>query len=518
MPSSSMVLNNVSLNWADGSAALGGITASFGQGKTGLVGLNGAGKSTLLRLIAGEMQPTGGSIQTSGEVGYLAQSVTLETGKSVAELLGVDRQLAALKAIEGGDVAQAHFDTLNERWGVETEAQDALREVGVETELDRTVGTLSGGEAMLVAIAGLRLHGSEIVLLDEPTNNLDVDARERLARLITSWRGTLVVVSHDVRLLELMDDTAELHGGELRMFGGPYSAYLEQLRVEQAAALRDERAAEQAVRTEKLQRVEAETKLARSARSGRTDYDNKKFTKAVRNQRRSDAEVTAGRLRGRLDGSVGEARAALDEAQSRVRDDASIHIDLPDPGVPAGRRLAEFRGVVIQGPERVAIVGPNGVGKSTLLRAITGEHVGYLEQGLDRLDPLRSVLENVGDRPDVRNRLARFLFRGDSVDRPVSTLSGGERFRVALARLLLADPPPQLLVLDEPTNNLDVQSVDQLVDALAGYRGGVLVVSHDLAFLQRLDIDAWYRMLPGGALERFTPERPGTSRSAPAPR
>jgi len=518
MPSStvrnaSIVLNDVGLTWPDGSSALRSVTASFGSGRTGLVGLNGTGKSTLLRLIAGLQQPSSGSIQVSGEVDYLPQTITLETTRTVADLLGVRAQVDALRAIEAGDASEANFEKLGDRWQVETEAAEAPRDIGVDTQLDRTVETLSGGEGMLVAIAGLRLGNAPIVLLDEPTNSLDLHARERLATLVSRWRSTLVVVSHDIRLLELMDDTAELHDGPLRMFGGPYSAYLAQLDAEQTAARNDERAAEQVVRTERRQRIEAETKMARSARSGRTDFDDKKFTRGVRNQRRSDAEVTAGKRRRSLDASVTGARATLDCASDRVRTDASIHIDLPDPQVHATRRLAEFRGVVVQGPERVAIVGPNGVGKTTLLEKVAlGERIGYLPQRLDGLDARATVLETVrgangASTVELRKRLARFMFRGDSVDRPVSALSGGERFRVTLARLLISDPPPLLLVLDEPANNLDIRSVDQLVGALASFRGAVLVVSHDIEFLQRLGIDAWYRMLPGGSLERRDRDR-----------
>jgi ATPase subunit of ABC transporter with duplicated ATPase domains len=365
---------------------------------------------------------------------------------------------------------------------------------------------------MLVAIAGLRLRNTPIVLLDEPTNNLDAGARAHLEQLVRAWRGTLVVVSHDIHLLELMDDIVEFHDGRLRMFGGGYLAHLAQLETEHTAALQAERAAEQVVRIEKRHRIEAETKSARRARSGRKDFDNRKFTPAVRNQRRSDAEATAGKVRARFDDRVADALAVLDSASSRVRDDASIHIELPDPGVHSSRRIVEFRGIVLRGPERVAIVGPNGVGKTSLLEEIVeslgheegGVAVGYLPQRLDGLDDRATVLESVrsGDMTDgeLRGRLARFLLRGAAVDRLVGSLSGGERFRVALARLLLADPPPQLLVLDEPTNSLDIQSVNQLVDALGGYRGALLVVSHDAAFLQRLGIDARYRMSPGGSL------------------
>lgn len=462
---------------------------------------------------------------------YLPQTLPLEVEATVADLLGVTEKVDALHAIEAGEAGAHDFDVLGDDWNIETRSSEALRDAGLSSaDLDRHVGQLSGGEAILVAIAGLRLRAAPITLLDEPSNNLDRDNRVHLARLVSGWTGTLVVVSHDTALLELMDDTAELHDGALAVFGGPYSAYREQLDLQQAAAQQAERTAEQVVKTEKWQRVQAETKLARRSRYARTDFENKRKPKIVMNQRKTKAQVSAGKLRTELDTKVQAAQNTLDAVSARVRADATIRVDLPDPKVPASRRIAELhstgRRLVVQGPERVAVTGPNGVGKTTLLETLIHPHttqagratairhtdrIGYLPQRLDGLDDDASVLDNLlavapGTPPgELRNRLARFLVRGDAVDRAVRTLSGGERFRVALARLLLADPPPQLLVLDEPTNNLDAQTVDQLVGALHGYRGALLVVSHDDAFLDRLAITTRLALDDTGRLTETRP-------------
>lgn len=528
---STILLTDVGLIWPDGSIALTGITAAFGRGRTGLVGANGSGKSTLLRLITGELAPSAGSVARSGEVGYLPQTLTLGVSVTAADLLGVRPKLDALRAIEGGDVAERHFDVLGDDWDITTRASEALRSAGLtESDLDRPVGQMSGGEAILVAILGLRLGAAPITVLDEPTNNLDGAARRRLAAMVRSWPGALIVVSHDSALLELMDNTAELHGGALTVFGGPYSAFLEHLDRQQAAAQQAQRSADQIVKKEKQQRIEAETKLAHRSRFARTEFENKRVPKIVMGLRKSAAQVSAGKLRTEFDGKVQDARAAAADAAALVRSDDSIHVDLPDPQVPSGRRLAELHGsdrnFLLHGPARVALTGPNGVGKTSLLESLVHpetarvgrataiahtNRIGYLSQRLDGLDDDASALENLAAAApavpagELRNRLARFLLRGDAVSRPVRSLSGGERFRVSLARLLLADPPAQLIVLDEPTNNLDRHSVDQLVGALGVYRGGLLVVSHDEAFLVRLGITDWLSLDAAGRLAEGTP-------------
>lgn len=526
-----ITLNHLSFAWPSGEIALANLDGTFPSGRTGLIGANGSGKSTLLKLIAGQLHPTSGTAESSAPLSYLPQTLALEQDATVAELLGIQRILAALEAIESGSVDPAHFDAVGANWDVEARVRAELEPLGFSgLDLGRKASTLSGGEAMLLAVTGLRIADSPITLLDEPTNNLDRPTRELLYELVRTWKGTLVVVSHDIELLELMEHTVELYDGKLSVYGGPYSAYREQLETEQLAAEQAARTAQASLKVEKRQRVEAETKLARAKRKGRATQLSGGMPKILANHLRQKSEANAGKMRSHLDGKVDSAQARLDEADQRVRQVEHINIELPDPKLPAGKQVAVLGSAqdqfIIQGAERVGLVGPNGSGKTTLLRQMLAgvapgsglggklfvDRVGYLPQRLEGLDGQLSAMENVASvaptatANDVRQMLARLLLRGASADRPLAALSGGERFRVYLATLLLAEPTPQLLILDEPTNNLDVDSVRQLSEALGAYKGALLVVSHDQHFLSQLDLDYLLETGPGGTLAKSYPD------------
>jgi ATPase subunit of ABC transporter with duplicated ATPase domains len=530
----------LSFGWPDGQSVLSDVNVVFGPGRTGLIGVNGSGKSTLLRLIAGELSPARGVVRVAGEVGYLPQAITLGTHRTVSDLLGISAVRAAISAIEGGDVSEPMFDAVGDDWDISERARAWLDRLGLaHLGLDQAVGDLSGGETILVALAALFLRRPEVILLDEPTNNLDFDARRRLHEAVDAWTGVMIIVSHDRDLLDRVERIVDLSDGDVRVYGGNLTAYEAIVAAEQAAAERDVVSAAAEVRRERKDFIDAQVKQARRDRQGRKLAASGSIPRIVAGGLKRAAQESAGRSKELHGERLQAARDRLAEAEDAVRDGAEIRVELPGTAVPAGRTVLTVSGLtgdwhpavaavavpaaggdlagvieelIVRGPERIALTGPNGAGKTTLLRAIAGlaplpgvtvrpgAVCGYLPQRLDTLDDSLSVVDNVratapaASVNEVRASLARFLFRGERADHLARTLSGGERFRAVLAALLLAQPPPQLLLLDEPTNNLDMASVRQLSEALSGYRGALLVASHDVHFLRSVGITRWLRL------------------------
>ncbi|WP_405690821.1 ABC-F family ATP-binding cassette domain-containing protein [Streptomyces sp. NBC_01185] len=542
MPASTthILCSSLSFAWPDGSEVFDDFQLAVGHGRTGLIGLNGSGKSTLLKLIAGELTPTAGHVTTAGDIGYLPQDLVLDTALRVDQVLGVATTRAALHAIEAGDTGEEHFTAVGDDWDVEERALAVLGQLGLAgIGLDRTIGDLSGGECVLLCLAALLLARPSVLLLDEPTNNLDLQARGRLHDAVDAWTGVLVVVSHDRELLERVDRIADLRDGAVTWHGGNLSAYEQALAVEQEAAERMVRVAEADVRRQKRELADAHVKLSRRKRYGQKMWDTKREPKAVMAQRRRTAQESAGKHRIMHTERLADAEERLGEAVGAVRDDEAIRIELPHTQVHPGlgvlvlSDLELAHGVRVRGewdlrgPERIALVGRNGAGKTTLLRTIAGEldpvsgamtaqvPVGFLPQRLDVLDDALSLVDNVArvapgtTANGIRARLAHFLFKGGRADRPAGTLSGGERLRATLAALLLAEPAPRLLMLDEPTNSLDLSGVRRLTSALAAYEGALIVASHDLAFLRSLGITRWLLLDADGLRDIAPGQLPG---------
>ncbi|MBP2474329.1 ATPase subunit of ABC transporter with duplicated ATPase domains [Crossiella equi] len=532
MSKNSVVVSNLSFAWPDDTPVFTDLSFAVGPGRTGLVAPNGAGKSTLLRLIAGDLAPASGSVTVTGELGYLPQDLPLTGEPTVAEVLGIAEVVRALAAIESGDTAEEHFAVVGSDWDVEERARVELDRLGLgDVALDRELGTLSGGQVVSLGLAAQLLRQPDVLLLDEPTNNLDRAARARLHRVLGEWRGCLLLVSHDRELLDRMERIAELDRGEVRFHGGDFSDYEAARQAAREVAEKNVRSAEQQLKREKREAQQARERSARKASTGaRTNTDIPRI--AAGNIKRW-AQAAAGKSADVHAQRVDSARARLDEAERAVREDAAMALTLPATNVPAGRTVFQgerirvrelFSGegvsLSVRGPERIALTGGNGVGKSTLLRVVGGQlapegglmhraegRIAYLSQRLDVLDPSRTVLESLRhaapEMPESERMhlLARFLFRGDRVHLPVGVLSGGELLRATLVCVLCAEPAPQLLLLDEPTNNLDLVSVEQLTSALNAYQGAFVVVSHDHRFLAEIGVTRWLHLADGELTE-----------------
>ncbi|MGE2736761.1 ABC-F family ATP-binding cassette domain-containing protein [Mycolicibacterium vaccae] len=527
--SPSVVCTDLGFTWPDGTELFAGLTFALTAGRTGLVAANGAGKSTLLRIVAGELAPTTGAVTVDGVLGHLPQTLPLLSGRTVADLLGVAPVLDALTALTAGHTGEELFTAIGDDWDIEERSRAQLDRLGVgHVALDRPLETLSGGEVVFLGLARQLLRRTDILLLDEPTNNLDGAARRRLYRALDDYHGCLVVVSHDRVLLDRMDRIAELHRGEISFYGGGFSAYQTAVAAAAEAAQDAVRSAEQDLRRQSRQRQQARERADRRSGRAARGLADAGLPKIVAGARKRRAQETTGRVDEVHSRRVEDARARLTDAEQALRDDDTLVLDLPDTEVAArrivlsasdirldlaGRRILDGVDVTVRGPEHIALTGPNGAGKTTLLRVLRGEiapqhgtvqvadgRVAYVSQRLDLLEDDRTVGENLAafapGLPVTRQRhvLAQFLFRGDAVDQPVRTLSGGERLRATLACVLFAQPAPHLLLLDEPTNNLDLAGVSRLEEALRAYRGALIVVSHDEAFLAALDVHRELRL------------------------
>ena len=345
-----IVCSDLSFSWPDGARVLSGLTLSIGVGRTGLIGVNGSGKSTLLKLIAGELRPASGAVRTSTDVGYLPQAINLGTRRTVSDLLGITAARDALHAIEAGEtVVNAFaagetvvdaFATVGDDWDVEERARAWLDRLGLAgLGLDDRVERLSGGETIGAALAALFLRRPGILLLDEPTNNLDLDARRRLYDAVATWTGVMVIVSHDRELLGLVDQIADLSGGEVRMYGGNLRGYSRLVAAELQAAQRAVTSAGAEVRRQRRDLVDAQVKQATRDRQGRKVAASGSLPRAVTDARKKHAQESVGRSRELHTDRLAAARGRLEEAKQAARDDAEIRVELPSTAVPAGRTV-----------------------------------------------------------------------------------------------------------------------------------------------------------------------------------
>ncbi len=516
-----LALDSASFTLPDGSTLLSGLSEQFDTRHTGLVGRNGVGKSVLARLLAGDIAPTSGRCIRSGRVHYLSQQVDGPQGSTVAALAGIDDVLAALARIDGGSVDTGDFELVGERWDLPARFRHALDAAGL-AQLDAATpaSRLSGGEAMRVALLGAMLSDADFLILDEPTNHLDAPSRAALAAQLRGWKRGLLVISHDRALLGQMERIVELSAQGLRSYGGNYAFYQQAREAEEASSLREFEHARQSLQREERamreQRERQQRRQAQGAREGKTANQ----AKILLGRRKERSENSTGRLRQQHE----EARAGRLEqvraAAEKLREDSAVRVHVAQVSAAAQRRVLELIDVELPfaapalrrlslsvgGQQRIGITGPNGSGKSTLLKVMAGELApvsgqlrrdpacAWLDQRLGLLDPARGTIDQLLDlnRNTPQDRLRTYLAQvgldARQVAQPSGQLSGGERLKAALSCALYADPPPRLLLLDEPGNHLDLASTAALEAMLNGYAGALVVVSHDEVFLERIGL------------------------------
>ena len=480
--------------------------------KVGMVGANGSGKSTILRLIVGEIEPDMGKVskQKSLNIGYLSQETTFGGNRTVTEemhagvehLLKLQREIHAVSAemesLAGSDLQamMKKYDRLCHDFEIaggyeyEIRIRKTLAGLGFEPDLHHVkTSALSGGQLSRLGLAQVLMLDTDLLLLDEPTNHLDLQATEWLEKFLTGYNGAAVIISHDRCLLDRVAcKIVEVENRQARVWNGNYSNY---------------------VKTKETERLQQQREHAR-----RVEMVERTLDFIARNKDQEGMRGTARGRKTRLKRLLKENPDFLDKPSSRKtinfsfdNTDRKSNLVLRCEGLSKSfGNLTLFENLTfdILNGQRIGITGPNGTGKSTFLRLALGQlepsagsvrmgknlRVGYLDQHGDVLDPSMSVLDEAAgansklSSEQVRNRLGAFLFTGDGVFKKCGDLSGGQRNRLMLCKLVLADP--DVLIMDEPTNHLDIASREMLEAALEDYTGTMIVVSHDRYFLDRV--------------------------------
>jgi len=504
------IAENLSYELSSTQTLFQGIQLSLSSNdRVALVGSNGVGKSTLLKILAGLILPTQGSIVRNGTVYYLPQVSTIQA------------------AIQTETVLDFLSTVSNEWWEIEH-----ILETTFNTTLDLSLPlqTLSGGELTKLFLATGLSRSPDLLLLDEPTNHLDYLAVEELQQFLCQFQGAFVIVSHKPFFLDQVANiTWELTPEGLQVYGGNFSLYREQKQFEQAAKLRSHETARKELKRTKAAAVQEQQRAAQAQRNGRRKALNGDMPRIVAGGLKRQAEATAGSLKVKHDKAIAVATQKVAETKVKTHKVASIQLEENSPkhrnlieihqadlwvgdqntAPQAAKLLLKDIQLHVSSGDRMAVAGVNGSGKSCLVKAVLGlestsaclsggeVHLAkmqtvYLDQSYELVDRTQTVLENMQrvnstlNYQLLRQQLGHFLFFNDDVDKSAAILSGGELARLAIAMITISEL--DLLILDEPTNNLDITTVDQMVEALNGYNGALWVISHDLDFLSRINI------------------------------
>ena len=512
---------------------------SKGQ-KLGLVGNNGCGKSTLLQIIAGQLSPSSGVIVRPDDLYYIPQHFGQYDSLTIAQALRIERKQQALHAILSGDASNENFVVLDDDWNIEERSIAALDLWGLgQFTLSYPMNLLSGGEKTRVFLAGMDIHHPSVVLMDEPTNHLDSSGRQRLYDWVEKCRSTLLVVSHDRTLLNLLPEICELEKHQINYYGGNYEFYKEQKTLMQEALQQRIEEKEKALRI--ARKVARETVERRDKQNVRGEKNNikKGVPRIVLNALQGKSEKSTSKLNSTHQEKAEKLTGERNQLRSSLSPTAILKTDFNSSSLHTGKILVtakeinfgyhpnsdsndiqdnnDFKQQLWQTPisfqlksgDRLRIEGANGSGKTTLLKLITGQlqpqegnltrmefTYVYLNQEYSIIDDRNSILEqayafNNRNLPEheIKIILNRYLFPASEWDKSCRKLSGGEKMRLAFCCLMISNNTPDMFILDEPTNNLDIQSIEIITATIKNYTGTVIAISHDDYFIQEIGIE-----------------------------
>ncbi|RAJ08858.1 ATPase subunit of ABC transporter with duplicated ATPase domains [Chitinophaga skermanii] len=496
------------------------------QDKIALVGNNGAGKSTLLNIMAGNLHPLSGTVTASSTPYYVPQIFGQYNHLSIAEALKVDKKLSALHAIMEGDVSPGLYDDLNDDWGIEERCQAALMHWDLAgIDLQQPLQQLSGGQKTKVFLAGIDIHQPEIVLMDEPSNHLDASSRAILYDYIQFAKQTLVVVSHDRVLLQLLNTVCELSKNGITTYGGNYTFYQSQKAIAAEALENDVRSAEKAFRKAKETEREAMERQAKLDARGKKKQEKAGLPTISMNTFRNSAEKSTARMKGVHADKIDNIRQDLQDLRKELPALDTMKMGFDQSQLHKGKILFHATNInftynagkvwkqdlsfILKSGQRVAIKGNNGSGKTTLIKVLLGQLAPtsgqltraafsaiYIDQDYALINNSLTVYQqaqqfNPGalQEHEIKTKLTRFLFLQPDWDKPCSALSGGEKMRLVLCCLTINNKALDMIILDEPTNNLDIQNIEILTAAINEYEGTLIVVSHDQQFLADVGIE-----------------------------
>ena len=494
------------------------------QEKIALIGNNGVGKSTLLKIIAGELQPSDGLVKTDAKPYYVPQIFGQFNHLTIAEALQINDKLNALKEILEGNVTEVNLEILNDDWTIEDRCTEALQYWQLQNlDLSQKLESLSGGQKTKIFLAGISIHQPELILLDEPSNHLDFESRTLLYNFIQNSSGTLLIVSHDRKLLNLLHTVYELTKHGITVYGGNYDFYAEQKQIENDALNQDIHSKEKALRKAKEKERETLERQQKLDARGKKKQEKAGVSRIMMNTLRNNAENSTSKTKSIHAEKIGGISQELQELRSGLPEIDKMKFGFDTTKLHKGKTLftatdinynysellwKENLSFQILSGDRIALKGQNGSGKTTLIKIIIGKltpkqgtvykaesTIVYIDQDYLLINNQLSVYEQAekfntsGLREhDIRMRLNRFLFSQNDLEKSCSSLSGGEKMRLMLCCLTIGNQAPDIIILDEPTNNLDIQNIEILTAAINEYQGTLIVVSHDEYFLEQIDI------------------------------